>query len=189
MLFKDYNSTISQPAETAPGPRLSRPTSDVEVQAFLFHHPVARLMLSRSTVRSGGGRVKMLFLSRDFLYQQTGDESAVDTLHRQVQIPVEPAALGDDQFPSDGVTAGLVVVLPIDAGSPLLPIRQVVEVDPVLKQSFIFFSNGTVPQGRRGGFTAQAGFPQRPITVGIEGIAMGVFTAPTKIIDDVRSAG
>ena len=114
--------------------------------------------------------------------QKTTQHLAVIFPHRQVQVNIQSAAFYPCTLFHTRIQALLVIRLPIGPNPPFLPIGQIVKIDPALKQEFIFLRHTQVfePPGSLG--AVQLLLAQTPVAVGVEGIAVCVFVAPTKIV-------
>ena len=99
--------------------------------------------------------------------------------------PMKPLATNDDLLAGNRVFAGMVEFFPIDADASLLPQWEVIEVDPVLEQQFVFGGDRQTVDCVGGFVDAASLLPQQPVAVSVQGIPVSVLIPPTKIIHDV----
>jgi len=74
------------------------------------------------------------------------DEVFVLTFHRQIEVGPNTPSASDDLFICQRIDCRYFVVFPVQANASLLPAGQVVEIDVVLKQQFVFLANRLLEQ-------------------------------------------
>ena len=99
------------------------------------------------------------------MLRELPQKRAIGLFHWQVKINLEPSPSGGHMLVCDRIVPFLFKKLPIQAAATLLPVGEIVEVDTMFKQQFVFVRDGELVQRISGRTNALPFLPQQPVAM------------------------